>query len=592
MPVLDWIGKKAVINHDKKVPFHLLEENRNLSCGDRNTGNLLIHGDNLVALKALLPYYAGKVKCIYIDPPYNTGNENWVYNDNVNAPEIREWLNKAVGKEAEDLSRHDKWLCMMYPRLKLLRQLLSEDGSIWISIDDNEVHSLKLMMDEIFGVPQFVADISWQRTYSARNDSKGIVNEVEHLLVFGKNPGWQPHKLARTEAMNAKYKNPDNDKTAWKSTDAFAPDSVMHQGMVYAIQHPITGKMIYPSNGRHWTFEQKQMLEIMRGWGDYELKNLHDEEERAKVCGIPANEVREDVLGIVLSKSLEESVAHAKKVYQRGLDKIAPWPLFYFNTGGRGGIARKTYLENVGGRLPTNLWPYTEVGHTDEAKKEILALFGGASAFDTPKPTRLIQRILQVATNPCDLILDSFAGSGTTGHAVLKQNAEDKENRRFILVEMNQKIAEEVTVERIRRVAQGYSNAKGQAVAGIGGGVRYYRLGNPLFDEMGNVFSEVKFADLAKHVFFSETGTPLPDGNDLSTPFIGEYEGRGVYLLYNGILKDRNPKGGNVLTREVLSMLPEFNGPKVVYGTGCRLSEARLRAENITFRQVPYDLRG
>ena len=590
MPTLNWIGKKAVLNHDRDVPFHLLEEVPRLSFGDKNSGNLIVQGDNLVALKSLLPYYAGKVKCIYIDPPYNTGNENWVYNDNVNDPEIKAWLGNVVGKEAEDLSRHDKWLCMMYPRLKLLREFLRQDGSIWISIDDNELYHLRMMMDEIFGAAQFISDISWQRTYSTRNDSKGIVNEVEHILVYGRMPNWQPNKLARTAKMNSKYKNPDGDFAPWKVTDATAPNAVTHQGMVYAIQQPITGKLIYPSVGRCWPLEQDEMLAIMQDWGNYELKDIHDESARAEVCGVSPDAVRNGVLGIVLSDPLQGAAEKAREVYRKGVEKIHPWPQFYFNSKGKGGIARKTYLENVGGKLPTNLWEYKDVGHTDEAKKEILSIFNGRAPFDTPKPTRLIQQILQVASDPGDLILDSFAGSGTTGHAILKQNAKDQGGRNFILVEMLPDIAVHVTSERVRRVSSGYRTPKGEDVSGLGGGFRYYRLGCPLFDEYGNVFGKVSFADLAKHVYFSETGSPLPDEADLSTPLIGTHDGRAIYLLYNGILKDKNPKNGNVLTREVLNMLPPFDGAMVVYGTGCRLSTATLRRERITFKQIPYEL--
>ena len=213
---------------------------------------MIIRGDNLEALKALLPRYEGRVKCIYIDPPYNTGNEGWVYNDNVNDPRIKKWLGEVVGKEGEDLTRHDKWLCMMYPRLKLLQKLLAEDGVIFISIDDTEYANLKLICDEILGSNCFVSNISWQRTYSTRNDSKGIVNEVEHLIVYSKQPGWNPNKLPRTEEMNSKYKNPDNDRTLWRTDNAFAPGAATHQGMVYAIQHPFTGAMLYPSNGACW----------------------------------------------------------------------------------------------------------------------------------------------------------------------------------------------------------------------------------------------------------------------------------------------------------------------------------------------------
>ena len=323
MPTLDWIGKNKVVNHHLDVPYCVL--NREYSYdefgqhkNDNGSKNMIIHGDNLLALKSLLPQYEGRIKCIYIDPPYNTGNEGWIYNDNVNDPRIKNWLGEVVGKEGEDLSRHDKWLCMMYPRLKLLQKLLSNDGVIFISIDDIEYANLKLICDEIFGATCFVSNISWQRTYSTRNDSKGIVNEVEHLIVYSKNSGWMPNKLPRTDKMNARFKNPDNDITPWTSSDAFAPDAVMHQGMVYAIQHPFTGKMIYPTNGRHWRYQQDEMLRQMSEWCPYELRNLHDEKERAKCCGIPVDEVRPDVYGIVLKNSLEESYLKACEIYKRG----------------------------------------------------------------------------------------------------------------------------------------------------------------------------------------------------------------------------------------------------------------------------------
>ena len=377
MPTLEWIGKEKVINHHQEVPFRVLDRQYSFDengqyAEDNGSENMIIHGDNLEALKSLLPRYEGRVKCIYIDPPYNTGNEGWVYNDNVNDPKIRKWLGEVVGKEGEDLSRHDKWLCMMYPRLKLLQKLLAEDGVIFISIDDTEYANLKLICDEIFGGNCFVSNISWQRTYSTRNDSKGIVNEVEHLLVYSKQPGWSPNKLPRTAEMNSIYKNPDNDVQAWASDNPFAPGAATHQGMVYAIQHPFTGEMIYPSNRACWRYQQDQMLEIMRGWCDYELRDINDARERAAVCGISESEIRKGVQAIVLSKSLEASVEQAKKVYKRG-----QWPKFYFTKGGHGGIRRKTYIDSVEGKPPTNLWQYADVGHTDEAAKTLKAIFEG-----------------------------------------------------------------------------------------------------------------------------------------------------------------------------------------------------------------------
>ena len=460
MPTLNWIGKDKVVNHHLDVPFRTLEKQYTFaSNGGDDDGNMIIHGDNLDALKALLPMYEGRVKCIYIDPPYNTGNEKWVYNDNVNDPHIKAWLGKVVGAEGEDLSRHDKWLCMMYPRLKLLQKLMAEDGVIFISIDDAEYANLKLICDEIFGANCFVSNISWQRTYSTRNDSKGIVNEVEHILVYSKLPDWQPSKLPRTAEMNSIYKNPDNDVISWASDNPFAPGAISHQGMVYAIQHPFTGKLIYPGNARCWTFGQEQTLEIMRGWCDYELRDLHDDEKRAEVCGTSIDAVRKGVMGIVLSKSLEESAAQATLVYKRG-----QWPKFYFTKGGKGGIRRKTYLENVGGKPPTNLWLYTDTGHTDEAKKELLSIFKGKAPFNTPKPSRLIQFVLQIVGDKDAIILDSFAGSGTTAHAVLNMNKQDGGHRKFILVEMDD-YAESITAERVRRVINGYGEGN-KAVEG------------------------------------------------------------------------------------------------------------------------------
>ena len=287
-----------------------MSENNCCNCFRQKPGNTIKIAINLQQLfvdNSLLPEYAGRIKCIYIDPPYNTGNENWIYNDNVNDPKIKKWLGEVVGKEGEDLSRHDKWLCMMYPRLRLLHKLLAKDGAIFISIDDNELYSLKMVCDEIFGRNCFVADISWQRTYSTRNDSKGIVSEVEHILVYSGQPGWNPKKLPRTEEMDSKYKNPDHDIAMWRSDNAYAPGAATHQGMVYAIQHPFTGEPLYPSNGSCWRYQQDTMLEIMRGWCEYELKEIDDAERRAAICGVPETEVRQGVQAIVLSEPLEIS---------------------------------------------------------------------------------------------------------------------------------------------------------------------------------------------------------------------------------------------------------------------------------------------
>ena len=348
MPTLDWIGKDKVVNHHLDVPYRVLEhvysyDQAGQHDADNGSENMIIHGDNLEALKALLPQYEGRVKCIYIDPPYNTGNEGWVYNDNVNDPRMVAWLGKVVGSEGEDLSRHDKWLCMMYPRLRLLQRLLAEDGAIFISIDDNELYSLKAICDEIFGSNCFVANTSWQRTYSKRNDSKGIPAEIEHILVYSKKPYWQPNRLPRTADMDGSYNSIDGDPRSWSSVTINAPNASTHQGMVYAIQHPITGALMYPPRGRCWGFGQPQMLEQMKEWAEYEERPLDDYEERCLICGhaqgVPVT------IPALMMKDPRTGMVSAMQRYNQGANKERPWPLFYFTGNGKCGMRRKQYLD-------------------------------------------------------------------------------------------------------------------------------------------------------------------------------------------------------------------------------------------------------
>ncbi|WP_313953486.1 site-specific DNA-methyltransferase [Accumulibacter sp.] len=537
MPTLNWIGKEAVVKHHKEVPFRLLEPVPELSCpshppgegsGERESGNLIVQGDNLHALKALLPRYAGQVKCIYIDPPYNTGNEGWVYNDNVNSPEIRRWLGEVVGKEGETLDRHDRWLCMMYPRLVLLKQFLRDDGSIWISMDESEIAHLRCLMDEIFGRQRFVACNAWQKRYSREN--RGAIGDVhEYVMVYAMNPErFQAtrHRVPIDDKQAAVYKNPNNDpKGRWQSISMTAQGYRPNQ--MYEIVGP-KGKNHRPPEGRCWSTIESEFLKL------------------------------------------------------KGDDRI------YFGKDGNGVPRIIRYLSDVEGFVPWTWWPHEEVGHTDEAKKEIQSLFGTQTAFDTPKPIRLIQRILQIATDKDSLILDSFAGSGTAGHAVIKQNAKDGGNRRFILVEIDEGIAQKVTAERVKRVVTGYTNAKGNAIEGLGGGFQFCRLSaEPLFTADGQIRADVTFAQLAEFVWFAETGTGHAGTGD--SPFLGVHEGRGIYLLYNGILKDKSIAGGNVLTGPVFDLLPKFTGPKVIYAAANRMG-GRAAREGVMFKQTPYAL--
>lgn len=530
MPTLDWIGKKAVVNHHREVPYHLLQCDKKLSVGDPGSGNLLVQGDNLLALKALLPYYAGKVKCIYIDPPYNTGNENWVYNDAVNSPEMRKWLGKVVGGETEDLSRHDKWLCMMYPRLALLREFLREDGAIFVSIADHEIHNLRHIMDEVFGPQNFIASVIWQKIFSTKNSARHLSESHDYVILYAKKSDiWIPNLIPRAAKQDARYHNPDKDpRGPWTSGDCSARN--YYNAGTYSIKCPAGRVISGPPKGMYWRFSKETFEKLDNDGRIWWGKN-------------------------------ENNVPRLKR-----------------------------FLSEVKqGVVPDTIWLHGDVGNTQEAKKELVSICDfedSASVFITPKPIRLIKRVLQIATDKDSLILDTFAGSGTSGHAVLDINKEDGGNRRFILVEMEESIAQTVTSQRLTRAIEGYGDKPP-----LGGGFRFCKLGQPIFDEMGNVNEEVRFSELAAHVYFSETGEPIPKRTTGKTPLLGVHNEKAIYLLFNGILGDRRPRGGNVLTHAVLKELPEHDGPRVIFGEGCRLGAARLKREEIVFKQIPYGIK-
>ena len=427
------------------------------------TENLYIEGDNLEALKIMRETYAGKVKLIYIDPPYNKGHD-FVYDDDFSktraeydaeSGDYDEEGGRLVANPESNGRFHSDWCSMMYPRLMLARDLLSEDGAIFISIDDNESKNLHAICDEIFGAACFVGDIAWQKTYSPRNDSKGIPAEVEHILSYSKGPEWVPGRLPRTVEMDERYASPDGDPRPWKAGDASAPGAATHQGMVYAIQHPLTGELLYPPNGRHRPFGGYSMLRLMSEWADYEWVDIHDEERRAGICNLPVSEIRQDVKALMLVNPDEATYARARARYEEG-----SWPVLYFTNGGNGGMACKRYLDEMDGKMPTNLWPYSEVGHTDEAKKQLKSLFEGSAPFDTPKPVRLLDRILTIASDTDSFVFDFFSGSATTAEAVMRKNAEDGGNRRFVLVQLPEETSGgwgnlcNVGEERIRRAGE------------------------------------------------------------------------------------------------------------------------------------------
>ena len=526
MPTLEWIGKEKVINHHQEVPFRVLDRQYSFDesgqhAGDNGSENMIIHGDNLEALKALLPRFEGQVKCIYIDPPYNTGNEGWVYNDNVNDPKIKKWLGEVVGKEGEDLSRHDKWLCMMYPRLKLLQKLLAEDGAIFISIDDAEFYNLRSICNEVFGDHNFIATIIWRKNYSPKGTAKHFSEDHDYILVFGKSADiWLPHKMPRTEKQNKAYKNPDNDpRGPWKSSDLSARN--YYSKGVYEIVTP-SGRVIEgPPPGSYWRVSKEKFQEL-------------------------------------------------------DLDHRIWW-----GKDGNNVPAIKRFLSEVSdGIVPQTYWPYEEVGHTQDAKKEVKSIFANDMPFDTPKPTRLVERILQIASDADSIILDSFAGSGTTAHAVLNMNKADGGNRKFILVEMED-YADSITAERVRRVIRGYGEGK-NAVDGTGGSFSYYELGEPLL--IGeNLNEDVAPEKIREYIWFMETKGPYTPAAGDNPYYLGQHNDTGYYFYYE-------PQRITVLDYDFLSTITEKAGGTVIYADRCSIDDGKLSQMGIVFKKIPRDI--
>lgn len=395
MTELNFKGKEFVYNHHLAVPFRPLVPHAEKGIGPvAFDGNLIVHGDNLHALKALLPIYAGKVDCVFIDPPYNTGMEDWSYNDNVNSPMMKEWFStNPIG--IDDSLRHDKWCAMMWPRLRLLHELLAEDGSLWITLDDNEIHRGRAILDEVFGIDKFIACCVWQKRYS-RENREAIGDVHDYVLIYSKSPGAFKalrNKIMPTESQLEVYSNPNGDpKGRWRGIPMTAQGQRKNQ--MYPITSP-SGAVHRPPQGRCWSMVESE----------FELL----------------------------------------------LKKGRIW----FGKDGSSQPSVIRYIDEIDGFVPWTWWPSDEVGHTDEAKKEMHELFGREDAFATPKPLRLLSRIVDIATRKDSLVLDSFAGSGTTGHAVLTANSRDGGTRKFILVE-GESNADTLTAERARRVINGY----------------------------------------------------------------------------------------------------------------------------------------
>ncbi len=588
MPSLNWIGKEAVEHHHKEVPYRLIHCDGALSAGDPDAGNLLVQGDNLEALKALLPYYGGQVKCIYIDPPYNTGNEGWHYNDNNSHPDIKSWLNKVAGKEAEDLSRHDKWLCMMYPRLRILRDFLRADGLILISVDDNEVQALRYLMDEIFGRSRFVAQFVWNTDGHTDNQFPIKVNH-EYVVCYSKNP-------AATKFGYVIDPNTREESNLWSG---YAENSITKNGP----RNPPSEALLPVGFPIHGEAGHIPATVIPDG-----LINAMLEE------GLSSNPLKRRYPGVQFPLRMDDMVFAEGKL-------TAPCRVFsgWANVNKLRAFIEngcKPILEDDGEETRFYLSPtgviYYRKERSDTARNIVSVLRNFSTtekmrseieamglAFTYPKPKELLKHLIKVASGPKDLILDSFAGSGTTAQAILELNKEDDASRNFILVELDESVARNVTAPRVSKVISGYfrNGDPKDVVPGIEGGFRYCRLGVPLFNEFGDIDGDVSFPDLAAHVFFAETGAPIPAKAQVGNAYLGKHGNKAVYLLYaqeqQGIPREAF---GNMLTPDALVGLPPppagFEGARIVYAEGTTVSPDRLKAEGVVFKQIPYQIAG
>ncbi len=531
MPTLHWIGKEKVINHHREVPFKVLEHQYGFDTeqpgkkGAAGSGNMVIQGDNLEALKSLLPRYEGKVKCIYIDPPYNTGEEKWLYNDNVSDPRIRKWLGDVVGKEGEDLSRHDKWLCMMYPRLVLLHKLLAEDGALFVSIDDNELGSLKIILEEIFGVSNQIATFIWEKRTN-RENRKEVSYRHDYIVAFRKNrldPASAVKLLPMTPDALARYKNPDNDpRGPWKSDPATAQAGHATESQFYVVVAP-NGKRHKLPSGRCWVYSENVM---------------------------------------------NEAIADGR---------------MWFGVDGNGVPRIKTYLEaKERGLVPETIWFAADVSTNEIAKNNLKEIFDGKAVFETPKPPELIGRILEIFSEKDSIVLDSFAGSGTTAHAVLNLNKQDGGNRRFILVEMMD-YADSLTAERVKRVMNGYGEGK-KKTEGTGGSFDFYTLGAPLFHPDGNLNEAVATEKIRDYIWYAETRTGAEVLEDPANPhYLGTHESTAYYFVYD-------KEALTSLDHELLATLRVKGERTVIYADNCLLPRKFLEQHGIVFKKIPRDI--
>ena len=529
MPTLNWIGKDKVVNHAAAVPFHVLEHVYNFGGSSENK---IIHGDNLLALKSLLPEYEGRIKCIYIDPPYNTGNEGWIYNDKVNSPQIKKWLGEVVGKEGEDLSRHDKWLCMMYPRLKLLKKLLADDGAIFISIDDNEQANLKLICDEIFGAQNFVANIAVINNLKGRSDDKFIATAHENLLIYRKE-NFTTNGVPIPEEYIKEYKLEDE-------RGKYRLQGLRKRGA--NSRREDRPNMFYPF--------------------------FYDEK-----TGVLSVDELPDAIEILphLSDGADGCWRWGKNTVRERLNELTVQKV-----KGRGeyDVFQKDYLGERRVK-PKSFWAGAEF--SAEAGTLILKTIMGKSSFSTPKPVKIVEYILEQATDKDSIVLDSFAGSGTTAHAVLNLNAHDGGNRKFILIEM-ENYADTITAERVRRVIQGYGQT-----AGTDGSFDFYEVGEPLMIH-DNLNENIDVEKIRAYIWYTETRSPYkkPSGNNPA--YLGDFNNIAYYFHYE---RDRR----TTLDAAFLRTIEKHADSYLIYADECGLDEDFLQRNSITFKKIPRDIK-
>jgi len=548
MPTLNWIGKDKVVSHHQDVPYRVLEHKYGFTAdkGEQtettNSGNKIIHGDNLEALKSLLPEYEGKVKCIYIDPPYNTGNEGWTYNDNVNHPKIKKWLDETLkAKEQDkvaaigldDLTRHDKWLCMMYPRLKLLQKLLDDNGAIFISIDDNEQANLKMICDEIFGIRNFVGTYFWYKSGTPPNLSHKIKRNIEYVLCYT--------KTLNSNKFQGVQKTSKSDDPITKPQNSFKELRFKPKSLNIGLKDGVIKKGIYGTT----KFPNELLNDLI-------IKN-----------GTNENEVTFKNRFIWVQDKLDEELENNTLVKINSKSLVISYK-------------KQNYAKEV---PPNFIDSSVGVDTTENAGRMLHEIFG-KKVFDFPKTPSLIEYIINFLCNENDIILDSFAGSGTTAHAVLNLNKQDGGNRKFILVEMED-YANDITAERVKRVTKGYGTGA-KAVAGTGGAFDFYELGLPLFDENQNLNEKVGLAKIKEYIWFSETRTSFKEPNK-EPYFLGKKDESAYYFIYE---KDRL----TTLDYDALELIKTKGEQYVIYADNCLLPKEFMANKNIIFKKIPRDI--